>query len=1573
MRNRTGSRSRPRGSVLPAAVLPSLLALLLISPVALPTAPAVLELPAAVLAAASDADLVPLVTEAGPVRTGRPATASTVVVNAGGSRAVGRVELALQDAGRPATGAAGDGWRCDSATGRCSADLDLQPGARSSPVSVTRTPDVAATGAPLTARLSTPLAQPTANDEATTSVLPVPDSDVDLAVRVRPRGPVVSGQEAVFDAEVLGLGRRAPDGPVTVRIGDGSATLGTLRAGGPGWTCAPEYQQLRCSTAAAPAGGRSLPPLEVGRRGPERSHRNDEGPAVGVAVGLEPVDAFGWNDRAVAASPVVPAGRGDLVLSAGADDAGGFAVRVSERGEGSAGPVQVRLTQQHGTATALGTGWLCSGTAPATCTHPGPVPPGGSLPVLRASTSGGGSLATLTSELVDPALPGSPETVTAVRTREDARLLVQQAEPGAPGGAASAVVRVRGDGAPAVVAGMVDAGPGTPPPPTTAAGSGWVCSSDLVCRHPGAVGDLPPLTLTTAVPAEEAAPVGWRVTALDEAGRDLRSAGAGASSARPPADLVVLATAGDPAPHDGVAATTVDVHNAGRSAAAGPTRVLLRGAGLVSASGEGWICTGHDAARACEHRTVVPAGGRLPRLTVLRSSSVLSFLLHEPVRAELQGSGVARLSGARAVATTPIAAVPHTLSVTLRPAEPLVAGRAAAGTAVVRNDGAAGAPGPVVLHLDAHRGGGRATGSGWSCEDWGRCTHPGPVPADGSLPPVQLSVVLPPDEGPGTGAVSARLVDPAVDHMVELASSWVGLPVVARSGPATVSVEVGGPEGVPLAPGAPATFPVEVRNPSSVDVAAPTVRITASSGLPLQVAQATGWSCTGTTCRAARGLAPGESTRLVLSGAADERAPSAVSVTAEVAAGSLTAATSRRWLVAGRGVDLVPLVNGRGAVAPGGRALFGVEVVNVGTDRAAAPVAVRLEASVGQAGGRPRASGAGWSCVLDICRSTAAVAPGARLPALSVEVPVDVYALGRTVDLRASLRSADDVEPADDTARGQVRVVAADAVDLSPEVRRLGPAAADGSTDHEVVVRNVGGVRHDVPVVVDLSGSPGVEVVGTPPAGWTCLLPAACRYEAPIEAAAGSPALRVRSGGGDLLTGVHVGTSSPQDRRTGNDAAYLHEPAVVRGGLDLALREAGPGRAVLEVATREQALERAVVRLAPAPVAASGPGWSCTPARHALECSWSGSSPARSRLPDLSVTPAAQPGVTTELTAHPVPDSVPSGSTTLRALPAERGQRTGPLLTADLAVNSPDGGRTGRASVTVRNIGTEPVSGRISVTLSAAAVPGRRAGPLDAAGTGWTCSDHDGGRACSTSATLAPGAVLPPLVATTRPEADPTPRVHGFSAYFSDDRGAFAGLGADGAVLGRPDAADPRVSVGVARPAVGGEIVQRVVDVENAGGRTTDGDVVVVVRASEEARPAVGRPEVEVLGGVTAQGPGWTCSGLTCRHGPLAAGGRAPLTVSVPVPTTGRSAEGTAVTVEAELRAEPPGPVARSSQGVARTQADPVLQLRAPEPAVLGRPAVVEADVVVGGSAGSLPSVEVTWPSHWPSRGAGTG
>lgn len=205
----------------------------------------------------------------------------------------------------------------------------------------------------------------------------------------------------------------------------------------------------------------------------------------------------------------------------------------------------------------------------------------------------------------------------------------------------------------------------------------------------------------------------------------------------------------------------VSVTNVGTAAMPGPitvTDTLGTGLTYVSATGTGWTCSASGQTVTCTHPGPVPAGGSLPAITVTAQSDGTTEGVtncatvkgaKDAVDVPLDQNG----ANDRFCVDTPLQqpAPKPDLTISKKPTGPVTAGQPVSYQIVVSNVGAAQAPGPILVTdtLGAGLTYVSASGSGWTCTPSAgpvngpatvTCTHPGPVPAGGSLPPITVTV-----------------------------------------------------------------------------------------------------------------------------------------------------------------------------------------------------------------------------------------------------------------------------------------------------------------------------------------------------------------------------------------------------------------------------------------------------------------------------------------------------------------------------------------------------------------------------------------------------------------------------------------------------------------------------------------------------------------------------------------------------------------------------------------------------------------------------------------------------------------
>lgn len=209
----------------------------------------------------------------------------------------------------------------------------------------------------------------------------------------------------------------------------------------------------------------------------------------------------------------------------------------------------------------------------------------------------------------------------------------------------------------------------------------------------------------------------------------------------------------------------IKVMNVGTGPMPGPitvTDTFSSGLSFVSTgTGGGWSCTQSGGTLTCTHPGPVPAGGSLPIITVTASVAPNAEIVENcatvagPMRKAPGGPAITllvpiegNLSNNKSCVKTDVKPGPKfDLMVNKEPVGQLLGGQNASYQIVVTNNGSAPASGPITVKdvLGSGLTYVTASGSGWTCTNAGQtvtCTHSGPVPANGALPPLTLTVTV---------------------------------------------------------------------------------------------------------------------------------------------------------------------------------------------------------------------------------------------------------------------------------------------------------------------------------------------------------------------------------------------------------------------------------------------------------------------------------------------------------------------------------------------------------------------------------------------------------------------------------------------------------------------------------------------------------------------------------------------------------------------------------------------------------------------------------------------------------------
>ena len=420
----------------------------------------------------------------------------------------------------------------------------------------------------------------------------------------------------------------------------------------------------------------------------------------------------------------------------------------------------------------------------------------------------------------------------------------------------------------------------------------------------------------------------------------------------------------------------------------------------------------------------------------------------------------------------------------------------------------------------------------------------------------------------------------------------------------------------------------------------------------------------------------------------------------------------------------------------------------------------------------------GWECTENAGDVTCTLeAPDALSSAMepessvTIDIPVHITdAAADNSDNIAEVSTARDANPAlspnniatDPTEVRRIDVSVAGEVSIAPR--------AGGIGELSITVHNGGSAPTVEPTTVVMPLATGVSFrpTGSTTAGWSCsstgvATQVTCVRSQSIAAGADAPALKLRTNVGNTApaswdTGLEVATNGEPDTRLADNEATVaqtletidlaitksHDPAAVRAG------KRGSFKIHVENVGNQASVASYRVQDPVNPtfqnVSASGPGWTCSVAGDAVDCTRTASLPAGAPAPDITV------GFDIPGTASGSKDSVATVSSTDDPFTANN-SASDPIsvvATADVTVSidQPSTMRVGDTvgiTYTVRNIGTDSTAGAPSVKLNVSVSEGLA--PVGNAGDGdWNCDPvpavglNPAYLDCEYGGTLAPGA-----------------------------------------------------------------------------------------------------------------------------------------------------------------------------------------------------------------------------------------
>lgn len=801
---------------------------------------------------------------------------------------------------------------------------------------------------------------------------------------------------------------------------------------------------------------------------------------------------------------------------------GSFSLTVTNLGaQATSGTITVTdtLPSQLDYVSASGTGWTCNLTTAGppndivTCTHPGPLFPPASLPVITLNvvpnTATGSpftnNVTVLTAGDTNAGNNNAADSVT-VNSGPAPDLTIAKTHTGnfTVGANGSFTLTVSNVGAAATVAAITV----TDTLPTeltfvSANGTGWTCSNvgqAVTCTHPGPLGvgaSLPAITLTVNPNTDTGSP--FSNTAA------VSTPGDGNATNNSSTDSVIVTLGGAPdlivtKTHtgnflEGSAGTfTITVTNIGTGPTTAPitvTDTLVAQLAFVSASGTGWDCSASAGQNvSCTHPGPVAQGNSLPPITVTVNPPVGAAGAYNNT-ATVTTTDDSNNGNNTGSDTVVVDATPTPdLAIAKTHVGNFTVGVNNSFTLTVRNTGSGPTTAAIVVTdtLPAGLTFVSVSGTGWDCSltvaPNVSCTHPGPVAAGGALPDLTLTVT--PTVATPPAILNTANVATTGDTNNANDSSTDTVTVAPAPGPDLTIVKshlsnfVVGVNGV---------YTFRVSNVGSV---ATTAAITVTDALQTGLAYVSGssadsnWDCTGSsgvnvTCTHPGPLAAGASLadlNLTVSvGAAaigTFNNVAAVATTGDTNSGNDTS-TDSTTVTATPQPDLAISKSHTGTFAIGTVGTYTITVRNVGSQATTGAITVTDTLQTGLT--YVSASGANWLCnavgqtVTCDYQMPPAAPPnsGETLPDITVTVNVGIAALGVFNNV-AIVSTTGDTNPANDTATDRTIVPFTIDLSLTKAANNTAPNVGD-TVVFTITVANAG--PHDATNVTVSDPLPG--------------------------------------------------------------------------------------------------------------------------------------------------------------------------------------------------------------------------------------------------------------------------------------------------------------------------------------------------------------------------------------------------------------------------------------------------------------------------------------------------------------------
>lgn len=562
------------------------------------------------------------------------------------------------------------------------------------------------------------------------------------------------------------------------------------------------------------------------------------------------------------------------------------------------------------------------------------------------------------------------------------------------------------------------------------------------------------------------------------------------------------------------------------------------------------------------------------------------------------------------------------------------------------------------------------------------------------------------------------------------------------------------------------SYEIDVSNPGAgPTTGSTTVTDQLPAGLSYVSATGTGWSCsafTGTvTCtRAAAIAAGGSAPTITLTVAVGDAARPSVTNTASVSTSTETATTDNSDSDPTNvdSIDLAVVKSHAGSFRVGRNEDYLIAVTNEGTLPTSGTTTLADNLPQGFSYVSSSAP-AGWSCtgsgVTFGCTKAGPIAAG-ETAEIELTVAVDVSALpSRTNTVTVS--TPGDTDPTDDSSSDPTVVVAAP--DLSIDKSHTGNFRVGGQGTYLLTVENDGALPSDGTTTVTDSVPAGLPVISASGTGWDCDVTGqdvTCTSDEVLDPDEAAPAITIVVGVDESALPSVINTATVATEGTGpsadpNPANDSDDDPTQVTAIDLTIDKSSPSTgfpiggsgtyslAVRNVGTAATVGTTTVTDTLPSdltPNSATGAGWSCGVSGQDVTCTRSGSIPAGTNAPTISLnvtvgsTLAESVSNTATVSATDDVDAANDSDTDVTTLTA-----------ADLELTKShasdfQAGTTRAYSLAVRNVGTLPTTGTTTVTDTLPAGLGFVAG----SGPSWSCGASGQDVTCTRTSAIAAGA-----------------------------------------------------------------------------------------------------------------------------------------------------------------------------------------------------------------------------------------